>query len=132
MTNTKAILVGGLMGILSTLCGLSAARADCDLYEVQASVVPDYSYAEAFAHGRQGVYTECAEEAELQACATVDGMACAREMQALYSSCVGDVVCDDWVQGALEDGTLDGSNDEVLGDVYSACVRMVRSAGGDV
>jgi hypothetical protein len=29
MTNTKAILVGGLLGILSTLSGLSLAKADC-------------------------------------------------------------------------------------------------------
>lgn len=29
MLNAKAILVGGLLGILSTLAGLSAAKANC-------------------------------------------------------------------------------------------------------
>jgi hypothetical protein len=133
MVRVKCVLVGGVMGILSTLAGLAVAKADCSRdYEVQEHVVADYSYAEAFAHGRQGRYTECADEAEELACSNSEGMACAVEMQVLYSSCVAELVCDEWVQGALEDGTLDGSDDDVLGGVYASCVATVRRAGGRV
>lgn len=130
MIQLKALCLGAAMGILSTLAGVSLAKADCSRdYEVQERVVADYSYAEAFAHGRAGRYTECADEAEATACATTEGLECAAEMQVVYSVCVADQVCDAWVQGALEDGTLWGTDSE-LGAAYESCVAMVRRAGG--
>lgn len=126
---TKQFIVGAAMGILSTLLGVSAAKADCDRdYEVQGLVVADYSYAEAFAHGREGRYTECADEAEMSTCARSEGLECAREMQVVYSACVAELVCDEWVQGALEDELVVG--DAAIGDAYSSCVRLVMAAGG--
>lgn len=128
----RAFVAGAALGVLSVLLGVSVAKADCSQdirepaeYEL---AVTEYSYAEAFKHGREGKFTECADEAELTACATTEGFACAREMQVVYSACVGELVCDAWVQGALEDGFVVG--DRAIGDAYGSCVRLVMAAGG--
>ncbi len=71
MTNTKAILVGGFLGILSTLGGLSAAKADCSQdFEVAVDVAVercDYfiqglvedGYSEEQLGGASGAWEAC-------------------------------------------------------------------------
>jgi hypothetical protein len=95
MTNTKALLVGGLLGILATLGGLRAAKADCSQDSPRGCVS---NYAETVLVGPSGERVEwcvpdataegCIEVSSLLDCSAMSDESCDVTMGVMFEACV--------------------------------------------
>jgi hypothetical protein len=123
--------IAASVGLLATLIA-TPALADCDYEGHQDGshngFVPDWSYAHSF-RSEVPLLDQCARESEALACDQgEEGLDCAYDMQKVYRECIGVSVCDDLVQGWLEDGDVAPSD---LGQAFQACLKFVAVAGGN-
>jgi len=107
---------------LGTVVALVSRFADAQCSQ-DYTPVSEYSYAAQVVLPVEA-YPSCMREAEETACEGAEGLECAREMQRLYSACVGQTVCDELV-GKTE---LDRAGSE---QAYWACLDLVVSVGGE-
>lgn len=124
--------VAAILLALSSLATSVPALANCDYESHQAGthngIVPQWSYSHSF-RSTEPLADKCAREAESLACDQgEEGLECAYDMQRVYRACVADSVCDELVQGLLEDGDI---APEAAGGEYHACMLFVVTAAGN-
>lgn len=107
MSNIKAALVGGLLGILSTLGGVKLAHADCDYGMAKAQALDESEACEVDGgvfQGPEGWTSYCSSRQQLLACEFASELVDCSERS-------------------------DESCDVAMGEVYEACLVLAWRTG---
>ena len=114
MANAKTLLIGGVLGILSTLSGLGLVRAECSQGSFEAA------QADAYEGNARGDSCEVIELQNGTFEAQCDGEAFPAWVAA----------CSDWVETALDCSDLSPEAcDDAMGQMYEACMVIAVNTG---
>ncbi len=143
MTNTKAILVGGFLGILSTLLGVSVAKADCsqDSRPTASELAAECEGTECDGLGPVVADILAQDRRDAYMVALSDSFRCETNYGEVIKTadgyeawCVPDVdseACLE-VSSRLDCSTMsEEACDDTMGRMYDACLALVHAVGED-
>lgn len=124
MTSIKALLVGGLVGILATLSGVSLARAD------NAYTVPEYGNDSP---DHQGMYSLRSTALEASELCDVDGGVFQATSGAWVSYCntSAELAFCEELSSTIDCSAMTADVcDTAMGDVFEGCLALSGMTGG--